>query len=341
MEEEEGQMSAARSSKLITLFSDVQAEKVSWFGYPFIAYGKVTLLQGDPGDGKSTLMMNLIAELSKGGKTPDGKYLGRPKHVLYQCSEDGAADTVKPRLERCGADCRNVAFIDEQIHEGITLNDERLYEAIASFLPRLVVIDPIQAYISKSSDLLVAGRARKLVRRLSIWAETYNCAVVLVGHMNKHDRTKGLYRSLGSIDVVASARSVLQVERDSRDPDIRILRQIKNSLGPSDAMIRFEIKRDTGFKWLEMGFPSEESAEGWETGMRTFSTKMDKAAFLIRAYLRDGKVPSSEMYQRLNEEGISSRTAEKTRKSMGVVCCRDVNRWYWSMPETDRESTKQ
>ena len=98
-------------SKLLTLYSDVESEPVRWLWYPYIAVGKITLLQGDPGDGKSTMMMNLIAELSKGGATPDGKTLGRPRQVIYQCSEDGANDTIKPRLEACGADCRNIAFI--------------------------------------------------------------------------------------------------------------------------------------------------------------------------------------------------------------------------------------
>ncbi|WP_333559398.1 AAA family ATPase [Gemmiger qucibialis] len=74
--------------KILTLYSDVQATSVHWLWYPFIAVGKLTLLQGDPGDGKSTMMMNLIAELSKGGKTPDGKPVGMPQRIIYQCSED-------------------------------------------------------------------------------------------------------------------------------------------------------------------------------------------------------------------------------------------------------------
>ena len=330
-------MSVAGTSRLITLYSDVQSEKIHWFWYPFIAYGKVTLLQGDPGDGKSTMMLSLISQLSTGGTTPDGKELGRPQHIIYQCSEDGAADTIKPRLEKCRADCRNIAFINEEVHEGITLNDERLYEAIESFHPRLVVIDPIQAYISNSSDLQVAARARKLLRRLSTWAEVFDCAVVLIGHMNKHESAKGLYRSIGSIDVVASARSVLQIERDGRDPDIRILRQIKNSLGPSDAVVRFEIRRDTGFRWMEMESPSEQYVTEQKGGVPAFPTKTEKAAYLIMTYLKDGKVPSTEIYQRLNEEGISHRTAEKTRKSMGIICRKVMNRWYWSLPGTPGE----
>ncbi len=88
--------------QLLTLYSEVQSTDVRWLWYPFIAIGKITLLQGDPGDGKSTMMMNLIAELSTGGKTPDGCKIGVPQKVIYQCSEDGVSDTIKPRLERCG-----------------------------------------------------------------------------------------------------------------------------------------------------------------------------------------------------------------------------------------------
>lgn len=96
-------------------------------------------------------------------------------------------------------------------------------QAIIEFRPRLVVIDPIQAYLGSDSDLQIAGRARKLMRRLGMWAAGYDCAIVLIGHLNKKEGSKGLYRSLGSIDVVAAARSVLQVERDTENPDIRIV----------------------------------------------------------------------------------------------------------------------
>ena len=209
--------------RLLTLYSEVQSTDVRWLWYPFIAIGKITLLQGDPGDGKSTMMMNLIAELSTGGKTPDGCKIGAPQKVIYQCSEDGVSDTIKPRLERCGADCGKIAFINEEVYNGLTLDDERIRQAIIEFRPRLVVIDPIQAYLGSDSDLQIAGRARKLMRRLGMWAAGYDCAIVLIGHLNKKEGSKGLYRSLGSIDVVAAARSVLQVERDTENPDIRIV----------------------------------------------------------------------------------------------------------------------
>lgn len=112
-------MTSKGEKGILTLYSDVQATSVRWLWYPFIAVGKITLLQGDPGDGKSTMMMHLIAELSKGGTLPDGKTIGMPQRAIYQCSEDGISDTIKPRLEKCGADCRNVAFINEETYSGV------------------------------------------------------------------------------------------------------------------------------------------------------------------------------------------------------------------------------
>ena len=178
-------MTSKGEKGILTLYSDVQATSVRWLWYPFIAVGKITLLQGDPGDGKSTMMMNLIAELSKGGKLPDGKAVGLSQRVIYQCSEDGVSDTIKPRLEKCGADCGNVAFINEETYSGLTLDDERIRQAIIEFRPKLVVIDPIQAYLGSDSDLQIAGRARKLMQRLGMWASVYDCAIVLIGHLNK------------------------------------------------------------------------------------------------------------------------------------------------------------
>ena len=81
--------------RLLTLYSEIQSTDVRWLWYPFIAIGKITLLQGDPGDGKSTMMMNLIAELSMGGRTPDGCKISAPQKVIYQCSEDGVSDTIR------------------------------------------------------------------------------------------------------------------------------------------------------------------------------------------------------------------------------------------------------
>lgn len=159
-----------------------------------------------------------------------------PWRIIYQCSEDGAADTIRPRLEACGANCENVAFIDEEVHDGLPLDDERIRQAIIEFHPRLVVLNPIEAYIGNDADLHTEARSRKLMRRLNMWASANDCALVLIGHLNKKEGGKDLYRGLGSIDVVAAARSVLYVERDEADEDVRIIHQKKTVLSGTGLM---------------------------------------------------------------------------------------------------------
>ena len=327
-------------SKLLTLYSDVKSEPVRWLWYPYIAVGKITLLQGDPGDGKSTMMMNLMAELSKGGTMPDGRTLGRPRRVIYQCSEDGTSDTIKPRLEACGADCRNIAFINEEVHGGLTLDDERIREAIVEFKPQLVVIDPIQSYIGNDSDLQIAVRARKLMRRIAMWATTFDCAIVLIGHLTKKEHSKELYRGLGSIDVVASARSVLQIERDEADEDVRIVKQIKNSLAPKGDDLRFEIRSTTGFRWLNDEIEEEDPEDVVPIGELP-KNKHELAAFLLKRLLADGPVESTEIKRQMVGYRIGDKTMNEVKKDLGIKPFRKMRVWYWALPGEEYGKNRQ
>lgn len=210
-----------------------------------------------------------------------------------------------------------LAFINEEVYNGLTLDDERIRQAIIEFRPRLVVIDPIQAYLGSDSDLQIAGRARKLMRRLGMWAAGYDCAIVLIGHLNKKEGSKGLYRSLGSIDVVAAARSVLQVERDTENPDIRIVHQIKNSLAPTAEDIRFSISADKGFRWLECR-PQFFGKQQLDTEPK-FDTEQQKAVYWIKHFLEKGDMSANEIYCRLDNEGVSKRVARMVKTEMGTL----------------------
>ena len=330
------------ASELWTLYSDVIAEPVKWLWYPYIAIGKITLLQGDPGDGKSSMMIQLIAELSKGGALPDGRAVGRAQKIIYQCAEDGAKDTIRQRMEDAGADCRNIAFLNESIHEGLTLDDERIRDFISGFRPQLVVIDPIQSYVENESDLQIAVKARKIMRRISIWADTYNCAFVLIGHLNKQGKTKGLYRGLGSIDYVASARSVLQVERSDQDEEIRIVRHIKNNLDSLGNDLKFEIRKKTGFRWL-MDHDLEElptepaTEESAPTIDKLPKNKHELAAILIKRALANGPVESTEIRRIMAEYQIGEKTMNDAKKIIGVKPYRKMRSWYWAMPDSEED----
>lgn len=325
-------------SKLLTLYSDVTAVPVNWLWQPYIAIGKITLLQGDPGCGKSSMMMNLIAELSKGGLTPDGRALGSPQRILYQCSEDGAKDTIKPRLLAAEADCSKIAFIDEEVYDGLTLDDERIREAITEWRPKLVVIDPIQSYIGNDSDLQIACKARKLMRRIGMWASTYNCAIVLIGHLSKKEGTKDLYRGLGSIDVVAAARSVLQVEKSAEDEDVRIVRQVKNSLDSKGADLTFEIRPSTGFRWVGVAseLPSVCGTDAKPVFEMLPKNKHELAAILIKKALENGAVESMEIRRIMAEHRIGDKTMNEVKSELGIKSYRKMRTWYWVLPGIER-----
>ncbi len=191
-------------------YSNVRQRKVDWLWYPYIPYGKLTVLQGDPGDGKSTFILQIAALLSKGFQMPDGYQVEESQSIIYQCSEDDLADTVKPRLIAAGADCARIAFIVDD-DERLTLEDERIEKTLAATKARLLIIDPIQAYLTQDYDMQNAIRMRTVLGGLSDLAAKYQCAIVLVGHMNKASGGKDLYRGLGSIDIAAIARSVLMI----------------------------------------------------------------------------------------------------------------------------------
>ena len=188
--------------------SEVQSQEIEWLWYPFIPYGKLTIIQGDPGDGKTTMVLNLAAKLSKGEALDENMKVTEPVNVIYQTAEDGLADTVKPRLELAGADCERIIVIDES-DKSLSMVDERLEEAIVRTGARLLILDPIQAYLGGGMDMNRANEARDMTKKLGALAEKTKCAIILIGHMNKASGNKAAYRGMGSIDFFAVARSVL------------------------------------------------------------------------------------------------------------------------------------
>ena len=209
--------------------SEVQSQEIEWLWYPFIPYGKLTIIQGDPGDGKTTMVLNLAAKLSKGEALDENMKVTEPVNVIYQTAEDGLADTVKPRLELAGADCERIIVIDES-DKSLSMVDERLEEAIVRTGARLLILDPIQAYLGGGMDMNRANEARDMTKKLAALAEKYQCAIVLVGHMNKAAGNKAAYRGMGSIDFFAVARSVMLVGRIEGQSNLRAMIQIKNNL---------------------------------------------------------------------------------------------------------------
>ena len=310
--------------------SEIQSQEVSWLWYPFIPYGKLTIIQGDPGDGKTTLVLNIAAWLSKGEGLDSEMKLSEPVNVIYQSAEDGLADTVKPRLELAGADCERILVIDEK-EKSLSMVDERLEKAIVQTKARMLILDPIQAYLGGGMDMNRANEARDMTKKLGALAEKHQCAIVLIGHMNKAAGNRAAYRGMGSIDFFAVARSVLLVGRVEGEPNIRAVIQIKNNLAAFGHPKAFALSED-GFGWLG---DYEITADEVLGGIAPKANKMEQAKRLLRELaLTSDAVQSNEIFDMADEQGISKRTLENAKRELGIRARKINNSWYW---ELDKE----
>ena len=220
----------------IIRMSEVDTQTVEWLWEPYIPFGKVTIVQGNPGEGKTTLALRLCAACTNRKPFP-AMAEHEPFNVIYQTAEDGLGDTVKPRLMEADADLDRVLVIDEGKQE-LSLSDERIERAIRQTGARLIILDPIQAYVGEKTDMNKANEIRPIFRRLAEVAERTGCAVVLIGHLNKAAGGQSAYRGLGSIDFRAAARSVLLIGRVKREPNVRVIIHDKSSLAPEGKPMR-------------------------------------------------------------------------------------------------------
>ncbi len=313
--------------------SEIQSQEVSWLWYPFIPYGKLTIIQGDPGDGKTTLVLNIAAWLSKGEGLDSEMKLSEPVNVIYQSAEDGLADTVKPRLELAGANCERILVIDEK-EKSLSMVDERLEKAIVQTKARMLILDPIQAYLGGGMDMNRANEARDMTKKLGALAEKYQCAIVLIGHMNKAAGNKAAYRGMGSIDFFAVARSVLLVGRVEGEPDIRAVVQIKNNLAAFEHPKAFALSED-GFQWLG---DYEITADEVLGGIAPKANKMEQAKRLLRELaLTTDAIQSNEIFDMADEQGISKRTLENAKRELGIRARKINNSWYWELDKVKPE----
>ena len=290
--------------KLINM-DRVEVEQIEWLLYPFIPYGKVTIIQGDPGEGKTTMVLQIIAKLTRGeailptvSLTDDKENAEVPVNVIYQTAEDGLGDTIKPRLLAAGADCSKVLVIDDT-DQPLTMADIRLEEI------------------------------RPLMKRIAVLAEKYHCAIILIGHMNKNSNGKSSYRGLGSIDFQAAARSVLIVGRIKEEPETRVVCHTKSSLAPEGKSIAFRLDKDNGFEWIgEYDISADELLNGDGKGQ-----KSRKAKEFLLEILADGGMSQKKILEEAAKRGIKGKTLRNAKSELEVDSVKRGNQWYWVLPE--------
>jgi archaellum biogenesis ATPase FlaH len=323
--------------KLIRM-NEVEAVEIEWLWYPYIPYGKITVIQGDPGDGKTTAVLAIAAAVTTGAALPETGAAASPMSVIFQTAEDGLADTVKPRLVQSGADCRRVIVIDESEKE-LTLSDLRIEQAITLTGAKLFILDPLQAYLGADVDMHRANEIRPVLKRIGAVAEKTGCAVVVVGHLNK-GTSKSQYRGLGSIDIQAAARSVLTVGRIKGKPYTRAIAQGKNNLAPEGKSIGFELDPATGFRWLG-AYPItiDELLSG---AMPEHDSTYDRAVAFLQTELAETEQPASLLFEKAEQQAISAKTLRNAKQALAIRSFKREKRWFWAArPSAEGKENEQ
>lgn len=295
--------------------SEVQQTEVEWLWYPYIPFGKLTIIQGNPGEGKTFFAMQLAAACTNRKFLPQMEPF-EPFNMIFQTAEDGLGDTVKPRLISAEAELERVLVIDDADNP-LTLADERIENAIRENNARLVIIDPLQAFLGANVDMNRANEVRPIFRRLADVAQATNCAIVMIGHLNKASGSQSTYRGLGSIDITAVVRSLLFIGKVRTDPTTRVIVHEKSSLAPPGQSLAFSLGDEKGFRWIGAYDISTEDLLAGSEGNKT-ELKQEQAVKLIEEFLSEGrKVSIAEINKEAAERGISERTVRLARNSMG------------------------
>ena len=286
--------------------SEIEPKEVKWLWYPYIPVGKVTLLQGDPGDGKSKLMLSIAALLSKGEPLP------------FTETEE------------------NLIFIKEG-EKSLSFGDNRIREAIEMYHAKLLILDPMSSYIGESCSMNNANETRAEFNHLIAVAKDTGCAIVIIAHMNKMRDTNPLYRTNGSIDIAGAARSILAITRtpNKEVPAERYLVQVKSNLAPTGSAILFEVS-EKGVDFIsEMEMTAEEAFQSLAPKIGRPNDKEVKAKAFLIEMLKDGEMLSSDCEEKLEAAGFRKSTIKKAKKNAGVISRKKGFLWYWSLPMGD------
>jgi|GEM_PF-1085713 len=311
----------------IKRLSEVEPEKIAYLVYPYIPLGKLTVMGGYQGGGKTWLSLKIAAAISIGENflDPDNPFVEHEAGmVVYMSRENGMADVVRPRLDKMDVNLDNIITIIEEDDNGnynpISLSDRRIEAVIEEYRPKLLILDPLQSYLGDDIDMHRANTVRPVFDMVSRIAEKYNCAVLIIAHLNKMTGMSAQDRILGTTDITAAARSVLIVGRDPDDPDRIVMAQSKASNTPIGVSIAFRIDDKNGVIMDgEVDLGADDIVGKQATGRNKPSVTLEEAKeFLAEIMNREGFAKSNDITKAAEEKGVSQTTLYRAKKELGL-----------------------
>lgn len=328
------QVSIKEKNYKVISFKEIKAKPINWLFQDFLAYGKITMVQGDPGSGKTSLALKLASEFSN-GITPYGEKLKKPIKTLLLLSEDDWEDTIRPKLNKMGARVGNVlSFKLDRENDFTPLTDERIEEIIKDEKIGLLIVDPIQAFLPDNVDMNKMSDVRPVMSHLINMANRNHCAVLILQHLNKNVQVKNVYRGSGSLDFNASARIVLTIMKPLKEVSKSISRNLryaqitKSNIGHDNQCLFFRLDDDKVIDWVMKEELSEHELMLFQPN--TAISKKEEVMNFLKKKLAEGELPAGDLIKQITQElGVSIDTVNIVKRSIGVKSTKRGANWYW------------
>jgi hypothetical protein len=333
------------------LASEVKPERVRFLWPGRLAAGKPSVMDGDPGLGKSTAALDIAARITTGGALPGCVSGGEPRGVVLLSAEDGAADTIVPRLSAAGADLSRVYIMvgvrgADGADDPVTLPGalSAVEQAIIKIDAALLIVDPLMAYLGADTNAHRDQDVRRALAPLAAMLERTDCAGLLIRHLNKAHASAALYRGGGSIGIIGAARFGLLVAKDPEDDVARILAPLKCNIGPEPPALRYRLEGVSG---------SDAALVVWDDAPVTMNaadllsapfddasrSEHDEARGWLKDYLSGGAKPADEVLREGRKAGFTDITLRRAKKTLSVGSTKSgfgyEGRWAWSLPDQE------
>ncbi|MGY8826520.1 MAG: AAA family ATPase [Candidatus Latescibacterota bacterium] len=312
---EESHATVARFPKLQKM-SDVEPRSVDWLWQDRIPFGELTIFEGDPGVGKSTISLDIAARLSRGDNLPNDSRWQPVSHSLLIATEDDPNAIIRPLLSRLGADLTKISIFPQEASFAIDAKTgaAQLEHHIRETDARFVVFDPIGGYMASGKHPNNEQDVREFCSAIAQTARKTGCAIVGIRHLNKNSMAGTNQRGAGSMQWAAVPRSKFLVGVEGRS-GLRAMVSTKASYCKAPDSLGFEIN-DGGINWTGVSQLTDDDLLAQP--LRNASPR-DLAMAEIQRVLKDGPVSSTNLGEALTEKGISHATGMRARRDIGVV----------------------